>query len=233
MKHNKKIIAIIPARGGSKGIKNKNLYNFNGKPLIEWTINEAKKIKKIDRVIVSTENEKIAQISKKLGAEIPFMRPKYLAKDSVHACDVVLKTINWLKEKENYFPEAVIMLLPTCPLRKSKHILDAIKMYKKNNVDSVISVLDTGKNLTNLRYKEDDFLSKINKNEKKNLQRQGLKKIYSVNGSIFLANTQKLLNKKTFHMRKSMAYEMEIFSSIDINNHKDLYYAKIFSSLSI
>jgi N-acylneuraminate cytidylyltransferase/CMP-N,N'-diacetyllegionaminic acid synthase len=231
MKNNNKILAIIPARGGSKGIRNKNLYNFNGKPLIEWTINEAKKTKKIDRVIVSTENKKIAQISKKLGAEIPFIRPKNLAKDSVHACDVILNVINWLKKKENYFPEAVIMLLPTCPLRKTRHISEAISMYKKTNADSVIGVLDIGKNFTNLRYKENEFLSKIDKNEKKNLQRQGLKKIYSVNGSIFLANTQKLLNEKTFHMKRTVGYEMEIFNSIDINNYKDLYYAKKFSSL--
>ena len=115
------MIAIIPARGGSKGLKNKNIKNFDGKPLIAWTILLAKKVKKIDRVIVSTESEKIANISKKYGAEVPFLRPKKLSLDYSPEWKVWKHAVNFLK-KQNEKPTGIIILHATSPLRSIKDI---------------------------------------------------------------------------------------------------------------
>jgi len=101
MYKNKKIIVIIPARGGSKGVPRKNIKPLLGKPLIAWTIEQAKMSKHIDKLIVSTDDKEIAEISQKYGAEVPFLRPKELAKDESPTIDTIMHAINWFEEKEN------------------------------------------------------------------------------------------------------------------------------------
>jgi len=145
MYKNKKILAIIPARGGSKGIPFKNIKIFYGKPLIAWSILSALK-SKIDRVIVTTDNPQIAKIAKKYGAEVPFLRPSYLAADSVACEPVIQHVIDWLKDNENYNPDGVALLLPTNPLRRSEHINQAIKMFTDRNLDYVVSVAESTAN---------------------------------------------------------------------------------------
>ena len=145
MYRNKKFLAVIPARGGSKGIPLKNIKKFHGKPLIAWSILTALK-SKIDRVVVTTDDPQIAKIAKNYGAEVPFLRPKHLAADSV-ACEPMIKhVIDWLKTNENYNPDGVALLLPTNPLRKSEHIDQAIKMFVDQNLDYVVSVAEATAN---------------------------------------------------------------------------------------
>lgn len=192
------IVCVIPARSGSKGILNKNIIEFNEKPLIAWTIEAAIKSKKFNKIIVSTDDEKIADISKKIGAQVPFLRPKKLAADKVHSSAAVLHALNWLRENENYVPESVMMLLPTSPLRKAEHIKEAINIYKKNKTPGVISIENLRKYNNNLRYMTNGKLINFSKKKNYHLQRQGQKKIYGVNGSIFLANTKLFLKKKHF-----------------------------------
>ena len=143
-----KIVAIIPARGGSKGIPNKNIKKFCGKPLIAWSIEGAIKAKKVDRVFVSTDSKKIVKIAKKYGAEAPFIRPSELATDKVGIEPVLKHTYEWLIENENYKADALILLLPTSPTRQTFHIEEAIRIFRKKEVDSVVSVNETPANHT-------------------------------------------------------------------------------------
>ena len=129
------LVAIIPARGGSKGIPNKNLREFKGKPLIQWTIEQAHKSEYIDRVVVSTDNNEIANISRKLGAEVPFIRPNYLAKDTSSMIETVIYTLDNLKEIND-----LILLQPTSPLRRVDDINNIVRLRSDNDRSSAVSV---------------------------------------------------------------------------------------------
>ena len=133
------MIAIIPARGGSKGLPGKNIRPLNGKPLIAYAVEEGLKAKHIDRVIVSTEDEEIARIAVKYGAELPFMRPAELATDTAMAVDNYIYTINRL-EKEGGKPiESFVVLQPTSPLRIAEDIDGAVDLFEQKSADSVVS----------------------------------------------------------------------------------------------
>jgi CMP-N,N'-diacetyllegionaminic acid synthase len=128
---NKKIIAIIPARGGSKGLPGKNIKRLAGKPLIAWTIEQAKKSGWIDKLIVDTDDEKIAEIARKYGAEVPFLRPKELAQDKSSIYDVIFHALDWFKKIGLDF-DSVALLEPTSPLRKDDDIDNAVRLFLKN-----------------------------------------------------------------------------------------------------
>ena len=125
---NKKIICLICARSGSKGIKNKNIKVLNGKPLIQWTFDVAKKIKEFNKIILSSDSKKIINLAKKNKIDVPFLRPKNLAKDNSKELNVWKHALKYLK-KINQFPDILVVLPPTSPLRKSHHILYAIKKF--------------------------------------------------------------------------------------------------------
>ena len=123
----KKVLAVIPARGNSKSIKNKNIKLLFGKPLIYYSINIAKQSKLINRVIVSSESKKIINIAKKYGAEAPFIRPKKFSKDNSRDLGVFLHCLKWLKKKENYIPDLIVNLRPTYPFSSVNIIIKDIK----------------------------------------------------------------------------------------------------------
>ncbi|MDA7840052.1 acylneuraminate cytidylyltransferase family protein [Luminiphilus sp.] len=223
----KKILCVIPARLGSKGVPKKNLADLGGKPLIAWTIEAALGCKLIDRVIVSTESREISQVAAKYGAEVPFLRPNEIASDEVHAVHVVLHALDWLKNNEKYLPHAVMMLLPTSPLRSSGDISKAIQMFFSENENAVISVCDTGKYLTNLRYLNGGKLEYIDASATRNLQRQGLEKLYAVNGSIFLMKRRDLIKSGSFHVDGARGVVMDQYASLDINEFSDLDLGRI------
>ena len=133
------IVAIIPARGGSKGVPRKNIKNLCGKPLIQYTIDEAKRSNKISRVIVSTEDEEIAEISRNLGAEV-IMRPDELATDKAPTLPVIQHVIETLEKNQDFKVDAIMLLQPTTPFRKQEHIDQAIGLFLEKNPDSVVSV---------------------------------------------------------------------------------------------
>ncbi len=143
-----KIAAVIPARGGSKRIPRKNIKSFCGKPLIAWTILGALKSKYLDRVIVSTDDKEIAKIAKKYGAEVPFLRPAELAISTIGIEPTLKHVYQWLLENENYKADALALLMPTAPLRQTRHIDEAIEIFKKKKVDSVVAVNETPANHT-------------------------------------------------------------------------------------
>jgi len=143
-----KIVAVIPARGGSKRIPRKNIKNFCGKPMIAWTILGALKSKYLDRVIVSTDDQEIAKVAKKYGAEVPFLRPEELAIPTIGIEPTLKHAYQWLLENENYKADALALLMPTAPLRQTRHIDEAIEIFKNKKIDSVVAVNETPANHT-------------------------------------------------------------------------------------
>lgn len=224
------MIAVIPARGGSKGIHRKNLTLLSGEPLIVWSIKSALASGVIDRVIVSTDSEEIAKVAKTAGAEVPFMRPSELAFDEVHAIHVILHMLEWLGMHEQETPEGVMMLLPTSPLRRASDIRGAVDLFRRHHAPAVVSVVDLGKYMTNLRYLQGECLERVAPEENPHAQRQGLDKLYSVNGSIFLARPDVLQTAGTFHITGAMGFVMGPIQSIDINTPEDLELAKLMVS---
>ncbi|KPK42814.1 MAG: CMP-N-acetlyneuraminic acid synthetase [Omnitrophica WOR_2 bacterium SM23_29] len=227
MFRNKKILALIPARGGSKGLHRKNMRPLLGKPLILWTIEQAKNSKYIDRIIVSTDDKEIARISKKYGAEVPFMRPKKLAGDNVKGIKVVSHAVAWLQKNNSVF-ELLMLLQPTSPLRTSKDIDAAIKLLFKKNAQAVISITETDhhpyfSNTLPSNGRMANFLrpESINKN------RQELPAFYRLNGAIYLAYVSYIKKKKNFLGKNTFAYTMPSERSIDIDSEIDFKLAEL------
>jgi len=226
----KKILAVIPARGNSKGLPSKNIKILNGKPLIAWTINAALNSRYIDKVIVSTDSPKIAKISSKFGAEIPFIRPSYLATDSAGSIDVALHAINEMFKKEKY--DIIVFLQPTSPLRNSKDIDTALQKYFRwaKKAGSLVSACATEHNpylsFTITAIKNDSSVSKIktfivNNPYLMTKRRQEMPQFYRLNGAIYISDITRLKKKKKFIDKDTLVYIMPQERSIDIDTLMD------------
>ncbi len=212
----KEVLCVIPARGNSKGIKRKNLKNLCGKPLIYYAINTALKSKNISRVIVSSEDDEIASISKQYGADVPFLRPNNLSEDNVHSVFPVIDCLEKLKKEESYNPDAVVMFLPTAPLTTSKDLDNAINLFF-SMVTNVISVCDFDKPIASIREIIDGHLVPIIKKKNYNIQRQDFK-YYIVNAAIYVSSPKTLIKNKTFHTKNVLPLNMKKENSLDIND---------------
>ncbi len=137
-----RILGIIPARGGSKSIPRKNIKELGGKPLVVWTIEAAKEAQVLDRLVLTTDDEEIAGVGKRHGVEAPFLRPKELAEDYSPTLPVLQHAVSWLRENENYRPDAVMLLQPTAPFRQPRHIKEAAELFEKSGADSMVSVVE-------------------------------------------------------------------------------------------
>jgi len=228
------MVAIIPARGGSKGLPQKNIRNFLGQPLISYTINAAKKSRNINRIIVSTDDSKIASISKQYGAEVPFLRPKDLATDESKAIDTYLFTIEELNENlENKINEFIV-LLPTTPLRTTDDIDKAIKLFNEVKADTVISVYESNhppawfkKVLKN--GKMIDYYSGLDSCQ----NRQQYEKAYLPNGAIYIFNFQSLKKNYSYFNNNTYPYIMDKDKSIDIDTLLDFTFAEFIMKTKI
>jgi len=223
------ILSIIPARKGSKRIKDKNIKKLNGKPLTYHTISCSLNSRYINKTIVSTDSELYAKKFTKYGAEVPFIRDEKLSGDNIHSVEVIIDTLNWLKEFQNYCPNLVIMLLPTSPLRKVDTLDKAIEKFlnERGKYDSLVSVCCLNKGIDHLRIVEKNRLKFLNKDFRTNIQSNNIeKKIYLLNGAIYLSSPEKLLINKTFHTKNTTYYEMNEFESIDIDTLEDFKIAE-------
>lgn len=137
-----KILGLVPARGGSKGIKNKNLIKLAGKPLIAFSIEALKKSRAVDKIVCTTDSELIAKVAKKYGAEVPFFRPRELAKDTSPVYPALAHAIKMLEKLQNYKPDYIVMIQPTSPLVEPEQIKAAVKMAINKKADSVITAVD-------------------------------------------------------------------------------------------
>ncbi len=213
MYNNKQVLGIIPARGGSKGIKRKNIKLLAGKPLIAWTIEEAKKSKYIDRLIVSTDDKEIIDISIEWGCEVPFIRPSRFAKDKTPGIAPVHHALGELPERYDY----VVLLQPTSPLRTVKDIDGGIKKGIGNK--TCVSVTEATENPSQMFYSEGFNMRPVI--EESYVCRQDMPKVYIVNGAIFMADTKWISGKDTFIDDETVMYVMPPERSYDIDTMND------------
>lgn len=224
----KRVLGFIPARGGSKGVKDKNIRSLNGKPLIAYTIEEALKSDIFEDVIVSTDSQKIAQISKQYGANVPFLRPNEFAKDNSPTIDAVIHCIDFIKDVGKEYNE-IILLQPTSPLRKARHIKEAYNLFNEKKASFVISMCECEHSpLWANTVGEDLNIDNFIKEEIKNQRRQDLPTYYRINGSIYIAKVYKLLQEKSFFGKDSYAYIMDRRNSVDIDTIYDFKLAEIY-----
>ncbi len=221
------ILAIIPARGGSKGLPGKNILNLNGKPLIAHTILASKNSKFITRVVVSTDDKEIGEISKKYGAEVPYLRPSSLAKDKSLTIDSVFHMLDYLEKYEGYFPKYVLLLQCTSPLRNEQHIDEAIEKLVKSNFHGIISICESEVNPYWTNVLKNENLQYFLEEGKNITRRQDLPNIYRYNGAIYLAKTEVLKRERTFEVENLTGYVMDRESSIDIDTEIDFKIAEI------
>ena len=226
MNNGKKILGIIPARGGSKGLPGKNILPLLGKPLILWTIEQAFLSRHLDKIIVSTEDEEIAEIAKKNGAEVPFIRPVELATDHAKGIDVVIHAIDWFETNKNYF-DMFMLLQPTSPLRTSQDIDNAVGRLFLKKAKGIVSVCEEEHpplwtNVLPVDGCMKDFL----KPEILNKNRQEIQVFYRINGAIYLAYCNYLKSQKSFFGKETYAYVMPRERSIDIDTDIDFKFAE-------
>jgi CMP-N,N'-diacetyllegionaminic acid synthase len=225
--YKKEFICIIPARGGSKGIKNKNIKLLNSKPLIYWTIKEALKIKEFLKVIVSTDTEKIQKIAQKFGAECSFLRPKKISLDSSHVIGAIKHTINYLKKKKFDNFKYIVILQPTSPLRSKLDIKKSINFFlKRKYATSLVSVVQVGDNHpARMYYLEKDKLIKNQLSETNTGNpRQKLKKMYLRNGAIYILKKNNV--KKNFLGKTPVGFLMSRLNSLNIDELLDFKIAQ-------
>ena len=233
------VLGVIPARGGSKGVKNKNIKLLAGKPLIAYTI-EAAAASKLDDVIVSTDSEEIASIASTFGGNVPFLRPIELATDSAKAIPVIQHALNEYEKEHQVKVDAVMMLQPTTPFRRAKDIDRAIDLLESSNGDSVISVINVeGHHPARMKYlDENNFLVDPSFCEAyENQPRQELQPMYLRNGAIYLTRVD-TLRANSFKGEKCIGLIMpqELSTNIDTQFDFDLadwiYNKYIINSLS-
>lgn len=221
-----KVLGLIPARGGSKGIPRKNIVPLSKKPLITWTI-EAARDSSLDRIVLSSDDPEIIRVAETVGGiDVPFVRPTELATDSTPGIDVALHAVRWLSEHEEYRPDAVMILQPTSPLRRTEHIDEAIRLFAEKEAQSLVSVVRVPHNMipeSLMRMSQDGWLEPLFPfDELKNI-RQTKPVYYARNGAaIYLVGTDLLLEKHTLYGEPVTAYEMSQEDSIDIDNDFDL-----------
>jgi|APSaa5957512535_1039671.scaffolds.fasta_scaffold79812_2 CMP-N,N'-diacetyllegionaminic acid synthase len=219
------ILAIIPAREGSKGIPKKNIKKLVNKPLIAYTISEAKKSKFLSKIIVSTDSKKIEKIAKKLGSET-MIRPKKLAQDNSSTLHVIQHVIKNLKSLDNFDTDIVITLQPTSPLRTAADIDSAIKLFLKSKCDSVIGMTDVIHPPELMYRKTKNKLKPLIITKIKSKRRQDMSKTYQVNGAIYICKYDLIMKKHTMFGKNIIPYLMPIERSIDIDTMFDLLFVE-------
>lgn len=223
------MIAIIPARGGSKGLPGKNIKSLCGKPLIAYTIEAALHAKAIDRVIVTTDSEEIADVAKEYGAEVPFLRPAELAGDTSSAVDVYMHAVTYLEEQGSASIEKFMVLLPTAPLRTSHNIEEAIRLFEQEQADTLISMKQAETPIS-WYYRRDDNgrVSNLGLDSRNAVQnRQVNETFYVPNGAIYILDKKLLREKRTYYSNNTISYIMDEKSSVDIDNEIDFMFAEM------
>ena len=224
MERDKKILAIIPARGGSKRLPKKNLMDLNGKPLIAYTIVAAQNSRYIDKVILSSDDEAIIKVAKEYGCDVPFVRPKALAQDETRSIDVVTHALQTLDEKF----DDVILLQPTSPLRTTEDIDGAIEMFYNKRATSVIGVCEMEHsplwaNTLDESMSMENFLD----DKYNNSRSQDLPTYYRINGAFYMSKVASVLENETFFVKKDIyAYLMSQEDSVDIDTKLDFIVAQ-------
>jgi N-acylneuraminate cytidylyltransferase len=222
----KTVLAIVPARGGSKGVPRKNLREIAGKPLIAWTIEEAKKSPYIDRVILSSEDDEIIHVAKAWGCEVPFKRPIELAQDDTPGIAPVLHALKVLP-KYDY----VILLQPTSPLRKVDDMDACLEKCLAFNANACVSVVEVTENpYWMYTISPDGIMHQLIKTNNSFSRRQDLPNVYKLNGAVYVADSEWLEKNKSFLSDETIAYIMMLERSVDIDSEYDILNLEIMLS---
>ena len=226
-----KVLGIINARGGSKGIPRKNIKALKGKPLIGYSIEAGLKSECIDDLIVSTDDEEIAAVAKEMGASVPFIRPADLSGDNVRQIEVILHCINYLKDEQQKNYDYIALLQPTSPLRIAEDIDNAYDLLIEKQADSVISFTSVENHHPyHMYYIEDHKIKSVIDHDRSNLQRQTLQEAFIVNGAVRIVNTDVLIKSKSFFSDNSVSYIMPNERSINIDEPYDWQLAEFILS---
>ena len=218
-----KILAIIPARGGSKGVSRKNIKMLGGQELIRYTIEAGINCSLIGHLIVSTEDAVIAKISKDAGADVPFLRPEKLASDESPTIDTVMHTVNYFQSKEMFF-DAVCLLQPTVPFRAQDDLKNTIQTFIKGDYDSLFTVRKVPHQFNPYwvyRENKNGFLEKAVENQPLITRRQSLPDTYYRDGSVYLTKMKVLLEQKDLYGEKIGYFEMRNSPNINIDTLSD------------
>lgn len=215
-----KILVIIPARGGSKGIPHKNIKPLNGKPLIYYTIDCARAICTDDDICVSTDDEEIISVVEQYGLKVPFVRPDELATDTAGTYEVLLHALNYYEQQGKHY-DVVMLLQNTSPFRTAEHVKEALKLYT-SDVDMVVSVKECPANPYYCVFEEDNngFLH-VCKGDGNIFRRQDAPKVYEYNGAIYIMNAETLKATHMHKMQKRVKYVMDEMSSFDLDTMTD------------
>jgi CMP-N,N'-diacetyllegionaminic acid synthase len=217
------VIAVIPARGGSKGIPRKNIVPFAGKPLICYTIEAALRSRYLKRVIVSTDDADIAKVAKDCGAEVPFLRPPNLSQDDTPSVSVLKHAVNIIEESQGSLCNFVVLLQPTSPLRNEKYIDLTVEKMLETGADSVITVCEVRHHPFWTFVANEDRLHSLLPNCDKSSRRQELPQTYSPNGAVYLVKRGVLFNENTVFGKDLRGIIMPSEESIDIDDYYDLF----------
>lgn len=221
------MLAVIPARGGSKGVPRKNIKEICGIPLIGYSIIAAINSKLFDKIIVSTDDEEIAELAKRFGAEVPFLRPQDISNDQATSDDVMLHAIQYYEDRGIFFEE-ICKLQPTSPLRTYRHIREAYSLYKEKNCNYTVSVCECEHSpLWSGVIGEDKLLDNFISDGAKRSCRQQMDKYYRLNGAIYLGKVENFKKEGTFLGQGCLAYIMSQEESVDIDSMLDFKVAEI------
>jgi N-acylneuraminate cytidylyltransferase/CMP-N,N'-diacetyllegionaminic acid synthase len=222
MHNNKTFLAIVPARSGSKGLPDKNIKSINGKPLMAWSIEAGLKSKYIDRLIVSTDSEKYAEIAKYFGAEVPFIRPDNISTDVSSRKDVIKHALDFFRRKNKLY-DYIVFLEPTSPLTTETDIDTSIeKLLLDQSAESIVGVslseVSHPDFLVNLK---NGFLNFINENQKSSvIRRQDLEDLYFYDGTLYISEIDSYLEKEFYH-EKTLGYVTPKWKSLEIDDMYD------------
>lgn len=227
----KRVLAIIPARGGSKRLPGKNIMKFCGKPLIAWAISQAKRSRHVDSVVVSTDDPGIARVAGRYGAEVPFTRPAKLSTDRARSADVLLHCVKWLEKTGRHF-DIVVLLQATSPLRTETDIDGAIRLLSLKRATCIVSVCRAEHNpLWMLRLGKSGSVKKFLKT-KDTAGRAARGAIYRLNGAVYVITAKELKRSKGFYGNRTYAYVMPASRSIDIDVKEDFTMAETLAKRS-
>lgn len=217
------VMAVVTARGGSKGLPNKNVLDFCGKPLIAWSIDAAKNSKHVDRVVVSTEDDNIAKVARAYGADVPFMRPDELATDEAVTLDVLKHLVSKIQDYD-----LIVLLQPTSPLRIAQDIDTAIELCASNAMTSIVSVCEADKSPFWMYYLsgEGEMENVLTANQASSTRRQDLPQAYALNGAVYVISKDALQAGEALVSKNTLAFRMPKSRSVDIDSKEDFVVAE-------
>ncbi len=224
-----RILYIVTARGGSKGIPKKNIKEIGGIPLVAYKIIAAKKTKYDKRVIVSTDSYEIAEVARQYGAEVPFMRPDYLSSDIANSMDVIVHAINWIDENDNEKYDYVCMLEPSSPFMSYSRMNEAFDIMIERDSDTMLGMKEADISSAFIHQLDDNGNMSIHYESIKNMKsvrRQDQAKEYTMNGCIYAAKYEYFKKNRLFHSKKSVPYIMPEELSIEIDTPINLEFAR-------